>query len=355
MDKYKRIKQIAHRDTAFGHFVMFTIRMLRHYLSQVILSFLGTVIIAVLIALQRYDFLFWITIILYCFLLYGISACKEYDKSLQEDTKNELSRTIKKNKDLLDIVQEERNLVNSLEVLQTSAGKNIYRVARQVKHQGWKIEIPQIREVFGFQRMCMETCKELYNLCKSKNLDADYYITVYQRIEGTEKSHDNCRMIAFANKDGSEPLSYHRQYPLKNDEGNTKEPLHSRIFLEKEVKNWVLFGKKEIDDNFVWHPENQSREKEIKAYIGIPVSVCNRKISFLLQLDSDNEKGFGNDKNESQNFANQIARPYALYLSMIYEFDRMNEVTDAYITKVKRREQSAKRTENSKQSLSQSR
>ena len=113
--------------------------------------------------------------------------------------------------------------------------------------------------------------------------------------------------------------------------GESPVPLHNDIFLSPEATIHVLVGKNEIEKSFVWHLENKSREEAIEAYIGVPVPVCNRKIPVLLQIDCNMVKGFGATKEESQLFAPKTIRPYAAFLSMIYEFDRMNEVTNYYI------------------------
>lgn len=332
MEKYKRLKAIAHKDTVIGHFVAATIRILRHYISQVVLSALGTVAIAVLIGFQFDTFFLWITVLMYLILQFGICACQDYEKSLQEDIKDNLESVKEKYSKIEKQLKETQHLVHSMTVLQMSAGKNIYRVAKHIKHNGWYYEISQLREVFGFQRMCMEVCREIYDVCKDMKPDFTYYITVFQKIENHQMHKNTCRMIAYSNQDGSEPLSFHTIYDLqKISNGVKEEPFHNVILANQEAKPRILIGAKDIRKHFIWHPENKTREESIQAYIGIPVAVCNRQISFLLQIDCNNERGFGDNAEATAMFAEQIIRPYALYLSMIYEFDRMNEVTDSYI------------------------
>lgn len=337
--KYNRLKEFLRKDTAPAHLVAAIIRILRHWFSQAILSLLGTIVIAVLIGQGRYDGVFWTSCVLYCLLLVGIAFCKEYDSSIQKDLAAENSSLKDEKKRVEEKLNKHTALVQSLTVMHAAAGKDIYRIARQVKHQGWIVKIDSIREVFGFQKMCMQTCREVYNFCKHQHPEKEYYVTLFQRIETDGKNKDRCRMIAFANKDGIEPLSYRDEYPIvkiksKPESKETKVPLHTQIFAEDELKNCIITDPEEIRRRFVIHGKNKTREDQIKAYIGIPAKVCNRGVTFLLQIDCNCEKGFGENKSDAEELAETIFKPYVSYLSMIYEFDRMNEITDNHLRRI---------------------
>ena len=334
--KYKRLKAFLQKDTAPAHIVAALIRTLRHWLSQAILTLLGTIVIAVLIGQSRYDGLFWTACVLYVLLLIGIAFCKEYDMSIQKDLASE-NTVLKDEKAIVeDELSRYMGLAQSLTVMHAAAGKDIYRIARQVKYQGWIIKMSSIREVFGFQKMCMQACREVYNFCKQQHPEYEYYVTIFQRIEADGKIKDRCRMIAFANKDGIEPLSYRDEYPITKvkTKAEAKIPLHTQIFAEDELKNCVITDPEEIKKRFVIHEKNKTREDQIKAYIGIPAKVCNRGVTFLLQVDCNCERGFGKGQSKAEKLAESIIKPYVSYLSMIYEFDRMNEMTDNHLRRI---------------------
>lgn len=219
--KYQRLKEFLKKDTAPAHLVAAIIRILRHWFSQAILSLLGTIVIAVLIGRSRYDWLLWTACILYCLLLVGIAFCKEYDLSIQIDLASENAALKNEKKSVEEKLIRHKALVQSLTVMHAAAGKDIYRIARQVKHQGWIVKIASIREVFGFQKMCMQTCREVYRFCKHQYPKYEYYVTLFQRIESDSKNKERCRMIAFANKDGTEPLSYRDEYPIVKNKSNS--------------------------------------------------------------------------------------------------------------------------------------
>lgn len=328
--KYKHLKEFLVKDTAPAHLVAALIRTLRHWFSQAILSLLGTIIIAVLIGESRYDWLFWAVCILYFLLLVGIAFCKEYDLSIQKDLANENASLKEEKKRIEEKLNKHMALSQSLSVMHAAAGKDIYRIARQVKYQGWIGKIDAIREVFGFQKMCMQTCREVYRFCKQQHPEYEYYVTLFQRIEVGGKNKDKCRMIAFANKDGIEPLSYRDEYQITKGKlkMEMKVPLHTQIFAEDELKNYVISDPEEIKKKFVIHEKNKTREDQIKGYIGIPAKVCNRGVTFLLQIDCNCERGFGEDRGKAEELAEMYFKPYVSYLSMIYEFDRMNEMID---------------------------
>lgn len=334
--KYEKLKAFIRKDTAPAHLLAAIIRMLRHWFSQAILSLLGTIGIALLIGIQRYDWLFWVACLLYFLLVVGIAFCKEYELSVHKDLVYENDSLKKEKMELMEKLLKSKAITQSLTVMHASAGKDIYRIARQVKHAGWIDSIGSMREVFGFQKMCMQACREVYRFCKQQHPEFEYYVTLFQRIESEGNSKDRCRMIAFANKDGTEPLSYRDEYIINGKKkSDSRLHLHTRIFAEDELKNYVIIDPEEIKKIFVFHEKNKTREDQIKAYIGVPAKVCNRGVTFLLQIDCNCKSGFGEDQSEAEDAAEAIFKPYVSFLSMIYEFDRMNEMTDNHISRIR--------------------
>lgn len=74
------------------------------------------------------------------------------------------------------------------------------------------------------------------------------------------------------------------------------------------------------------HQESHDREQKLQQYIGLAETVCNRGVFFVLQADTETEKGFGDNEEEIKTFAEQYLRPYSILLAMHYENDRLFEV-----------------------------
>ena len=85
MDKYAKLRAFAQRDTALSHLLLFSFHFMWHWWSQVLISVIGTIIIALFIGFQKINFWFIISCVIYLVLLIGTAFCKEYDKSVLKE------------------------------------------------------------------------------------------------------------------------------------------------------------------------------------------------------------------------------------------------------------------------------
>ena len=72
----------------------------------------------------------------------------------------------------------------------------------------------------------------------------------------------------------------------------------------------------------------------IHQYIGLPSTVCNRGVMFLLQIDCDVENGLGETRNEVQQLVDDVLEQYVSLLKLYYEIDRFSEVGTKYVRKL---------------------
>lgn len=335
---YSRLRDFLSRDTVISHILCAIMHVSQHWICSSLSAAIGTIVIAVMIAKNYYGKWFWFVCILYLFLLISSAFCQHYDTFLRQQMadNNEKYNTLydmalKKNEALI-------STSDSLKALMGSSGAGAYRVARAIKHEGMTESLKATREIFGFQNVCFQACKEIYNICKATYPDADFYITIFQRVERAGRKNDSCKMIAYYNKNRTEPSTYHISYsipPTVSDK--TKIEYHTRLFASGETQHpYYLENKAAIDRHFKFHKKNRIREGRVKSYLGIPSNVCNRGITFLLQIDSETENAFGKDLSEANWFIDNILKQYVLMLSMMYEFDRLNEMADNRIREAAR-------------------
>lgn len=323
MINYDKLHEWSQHDTAMAHLLRFAFHLLRHWACQVVISVIGTIIIALLIGFQKINAWFWIACSIYVILLVGTAICKNYDgmtnAKVREELKNSQERA-DSNQFLADRIDDE---LKSLTTITSIASKRIYRVAREIKHNGWSKQIKDFRELYGFQQISFAVCKEVYELFKQHFGMTSQWVTIYQRFES--KDGDFCKMISYYNADYQEPSSYKKEYSIKHSK-KKKVEYHTVLMGKSESTIAVLKDRQEIIDNFVFHTESSEREKQIQQYIGLAETVCNRNVFFILQIDTDIENGFGKSKEEICGFAEKYLKPYAILLAMHYEADRLLEV-----------------------------
>ncbi len=109
-------------------------------------------------------------------------------------------------------------------------------------------------------------------------------------------------------------------------ENKKKVELHTKLLEKSESSIEILISAQEIQENFKYHRESEEREKKLQQYIGIAETVCNRKATILLQVDTNIENGFGNKKDKIMDFVQMYIKPYMMLLTMHYENNRLFEI-----------------------------
>lgn len=305
-----------------AHFAAFCYHAHKYWVVQAMMPIIGTIAIGIMVGIKAFNFGFFLLCAVYTLLVVGDAICQQYDEYIRQSKLAESKQNI---------VYKE--LADSQRTLNGIAGRNIYRLARSVKHEGWLATSLQAkREMFGFQSMSFKACQEIKAMCKKMNPNAEYYVTIYQRVQKRGKP-DRCRMIAYSNANEREPDSYNDFYKIPDEKtlSTTKTFFHSRLFSVGESRSYILQGE-EVQKEFVLHQNCHDREQKIQAYIGIPTKVCNREITLLLQVDCDQKEGLGKTREDMQWFADSVLNQYVSLLALIYETDRLDEVIDTYIS-----------------------
>lgn len=323
MDKYAKLRAFAQRDTALSHLLLFSFHFMRHWWSQVLISVIGTIIIALFIGFQKINFWFIISCAIYLVLLIGTAFCKEYDKSVLKEKSRDVALYSKN----LDQKTKEAKMLNetlmSMTTVMSVGSKHIYRVARDIKYNGWEKKLEDFREEYSFQIEAIAICQEVYKIIQQHFGMTSHWVTIYQRFENNKT--DYCKMIGYYNSGFQEPSSYHNVYKLKHEK-KKKVELHTRLLTKSESSIEILSNAQEIQENFRFHRESEEREKKLQQYIGIAETVCNRNATILLQIDTNIENGFGSTKDEIMCFVQTYIKPYMILLTMHYENNRLFEM-----------------------------
>jgi len=161
------------------------------------------------------------------------------------------------------------------------------------------------------------------NTLSKKDEKDDVYVTVYQKK--TTNIGTYCKMIAYS--EDHEVTSYNKEYqilPEHKDKFGEIE-YHTYVFA-KELKEVTSFHSKElVEEAFCIHESCEERERKIQQYICIPISPAGLGVTFLLQVDTNEEGLFGSTEEAVNDFAKNIIYPYAQFLHMIYEQSRVVE------------------------------
>jgi len=213
-----------------------------------------------------------------------------------------------------------QNALKSLQsVFKTYSGK-LEKVAMHIKLQKTKnaAKIRQILADSDFQTAALCVCEKLHDALDRDGLD-DVSVTVFQR------DSNSCKMIAYSS--GIEPVNYEKSYPIPDAYTLTNEKIehHSVIFAKNQRSPSILVNKAAVDEAFVPHEGCEEREANIQQYIGFPILSANKTVVFLLQVDTTKENLFGDSKEAVSEFSDNIVRPFALLLHMIYEEGRAIE------------------------------
>lgn len=333
-------KAVLNKDTAFANLLLFLVKLCRHWFGEVLIGILDLAI-ALLTAFSQFGILLWILCGLLLIMLIGSAFCKSYDSHKKDESLAKITALEGK----LSMLETHhafcKKAKDSTLVVNGTASNNIYRVAREIKHEGWEKPLEDIRDVYGFQIMAFAVCKEIYNLLRDRYNLRNHWITLYQSFEtqpaGKKQKQPkrHCKMIAYANSSKQEPLSYQEAYPIP---ASNKIPddieLHTKIFAGDDVSPKILMTQAEVQREFKIHANSRSRELKIHQYIGLPSTVCNRKIMFLLQIDCDVENGLGRTREEVELLIDDVLVQYISLLKLYYEIDRFSEVGTNHVCKL---------------------
>lgn len=336
---WDKVAEYARRDEAIPHFLTALYHVFSHWGSQFAVAITGTIAIGVLAGEEGKTGWLVGACALYAVLELGILLSQQYKERKKKQKEIDLAKELAEKEQLAQSNKLLTAVMNSTRALDMSASAGIYRNARKIKHYGWVSSLQDMREAFGFQDMAMQVCQEVYRVLHEQFGLNDHSVTVFQRFEKTS-NNVICKMIAYSVQNGHEPSSYSQEYSvpkkLSDQTGARKVPFHTRIFVENNTEIRVLINNAEVVQKFKFHKECEARERAIEQYIGIPMNVCNRGVTFILQIDCNVKNAFGASAEEVCTFAKQYLYQYALRLALYYQMDRMIEVANVHENKRKK-------------------
>ena len=292
-------------NTATAHLIQFTYRFFANSYMQAAVSILGTVVIAVMIGKTYYGFWFWIAVVLYIITTLLIAWANEHVRDKIKDTK---------------IFQ---NSLYGMGATLRCIAVNLQKCAKQLKKADDLSATKQVIDSsnIDFQTAAFIVCEQLRDRLSQKDEKDDVYVTVFQKIVDQRGSY--CRMIAHSAK--HEVTSYGKTYPIYPEHvdcfGNVE--YHTYVFA-KGIKSVTTFHTQDlVKEAFCFHENCVDRENQIQQYICIPISPANLDVTFLLQVDTNEQGFFGMSKKAVDDFAENTIYPYAQALLMAYEQSRV--------------------------------
>lgn len=301
------IRKKANEDTAVAYLIQFVYHFFANSYIQAIVSMIGTVVIAVMIGKSYYGKWFGVAVFIYILATLLIAWANEHIRQKIRDTK---------------IFQ---STLYGLSATLRSMAITLQKCAKNLKKTETSEKAKQIviTSEIDFQTAAFAVCEKLHDTLSRKEEKDDVYVTVFQKK--VENTSAYCRMIAYSAK--HEVSSYDTKYPIpsKQEALFGKIEYHTYVFA-KGIKEVTSFHTKElVQEAFCMHESCEDREKEIQQYICIPISPAGLGVTFLLQVDSNEQHFFGSSKSAVDDFAKNTIYPYAQLLHMIYEQSRVIE------------------------------
>lgn len=301
------IRKKGNEDTTFAYFIQFTYHFFANSYIQAIVSIIGTVVIAVMIGKSYYGAWFWITVCFYALSTFLIAWANQHIRQKIRDTK---------------VFQ---STLYGLSATLRSMAIPLQKCAKKLKKAETSEKAMQIvaNSEIDFQTAAFTVCEKLHDTLSRKDEKDDVYVTVFQKKEENDSAY--CRMIAYSAK--HEVSSYDMKYPIppRDEALFGKIEYHTYVFA-KGIKEVTSFHTQElVQEAFCVHETCEDREKEIQQYICIPISPAGLGVTFLLQVDSNEQGFFGSSKSAVDDFAKNTIYPYSQLLHMIYEQSRVIE------------------------------
>ncbi|OUN10858.1 hypothetical protein [Flavonifractor sp. An91] len=301
------IRKKGTEDTVVAYLIQFIYHLFANSYIQAFVSIIGTVVIAVMIGKSYYGKWFCVAVFIYTIATFLIAWANEHIRQKIKDTK---------------VFQ---GTLYGLSATLRSMAITLQKCAKNLKKAKTSEKATQIvlNSEIDFQAAAFAVCEKLHDTLSRKEEKDDVYVTVFQKKEENNSAY--CRMIAYSAK--HEVSSYDTKYsiPPKEKAQLGKIEYHTYVFA-KGIKEVTSFHTKElVQKAFRVHESRENREKEIQQYICIPISPAGLGVTFLLQVDSNEQGFFGSSKSAVDDFAKNTIYPYAQLLHMIYEQSRVIE------------------------------
>ena len=318
------VRKKGNENSMSAYLIQFTYHFFANIYIQAIVSIVGTVVIAVMIDKSYYGTGFWITTCFYIFATVMIAWANQHIRAKIKDTKIFQSTLYGLSATLRSMAIALQKYAKKLEEAKTVEKKTNSRKKSQDRRE--RKQIVEDSEI-DFQTAAFTVCEKLHDTLSRKDEKDDVYVTVFQKK--TERASAYCRMIAYSAK--HEVSSYNAKYPIPPKEKALfgKIEYHTYVFAKEKKEVTTFHTQEEVQEAFCVHEACEDREKEIQQYICIPISPAGLGVTFLLQVDTNEQGFFGSSKSAVDDFAKNTIYPYAQLLHMIYEQSRVIEQLNA--------------------------
>lgn len=295
-------------DSVFSLLIQITYKIFSSPYVSCFISIIGTIVIAIFIGNNCYNYSFFIFVGVYIVSLYLSTWANTYKNNKMNNYNNCKKAILSLDKILRSWGLELRKCAKQLHQLDPSANDN---------------SINSTLSATSFQVGAFFVCSSLSEKLFNEKSRDKVYITIYQKIIRKDKTI--CRMIAYSGN--HEPSSYKEEYeiPKKEKIDDQEIEFHTRIFSNNLTDPIVLLNHEQVMNEFKLHEISSEREENIQQYICIPITPSNMDVTFLLQLDTCVKDYFGDSIESVNEYIIENIYPFAQFLYMIYEEARTIE------------------------------
>lgn len=168
-----------------------------------------------------------------------------------------------------------------------------------------------------FKNAAIYVCDSIYEfLCDYAN-NNKFKITVFQQFEYSDGGRYT-KMVAYKTHKNTVPISYRKNFNLYGKRQKLSTPLFSLLFEEESEAVKILDCRKKVSRHFA----KLRGEENDTCQLGIPGIVNEKKVGFILQVSSHEEKLLG-DEDNMKDIVDKYLLPYREVLKLAYEQKRL--------------------------------
>jgi len=306
-DLIERLRKASYKDNLKGHLIRLIVLLLNSPITQSLVTIVGPIIFSIVAAKKKLSMGLIIAILAYSILIVAFAIINDYNKRKIVDFPLFMYSTR-----LLSSVS------HALAVKNLQLTKHLCDTAN-----GKKPSLGTLRRICCLQNAGFAICEAVYNLFAETDTEPHLYVTLYQKTTTNDKK-DICQMIAYANYQQEEPVTYKTPYLLEKGIGRDRRTFfHNEIFLDGSTEIRALATYEDVRIHFIDHPQNAQRENRICQYVGIPIMIMGAGTVLLLQLDTDKPGFWGKTSDEITERIENLVRPFVKMLELFYENDRL--------------------------------
>lgn len=177
-------------------------------------------------------------------------------------------------------------------------------------------------KIWNFDKACMLTCSQLYNLLGELSGGNKDFAVAYVRLIEDKKPEIEICMNGFANQNMHKPSIYNKKRRIDNDDYRNYHDVD--LFRTGKSDIDIIIGRDKINDVFSYSTK-QSREKNRKKYnqyIAIPVICDDEKMIGLLEIVCLNDTMLAQTEKEALELASKYFVPYSYLMLLLHKLEK---------------------------------